>query len=81
MLRVFLAASISVFPVACYFVSIFHVFREHLASDAADKMEKPYSDAAVTTVLQCWATLVDLLDGVTPLRLLFRVYQRACNQL
>lgn len=53
---VFLAASISkhVFPLTCYFVSTFQtVFRELLASDAADKMEKAYSNAAIATVLQC----------------------------
>lgn len=53
---VFLAASISkhVFPLTCCFVSTFRtVFRGLLASDAADKMEKAYSNAPIATVLQC----------------------------
>lgn len=47
----FLAASISkhVFPVTCYFVSIFQtVFRGFLVSDVADKMEK--ADSNITTI-------------------------------
>lgn len=48
-----LAASLSmhVFPVTCYFVSIFQtVFRGFLVSDVAGKMEKAYSNAAITTI-------------------------------
>lgn len=48
----FLAASISVFPVTCYFVSVFQTaFRGQLISDVADKMVKAYSSAAIATVL------------------------------